>query len=141
MDLCVERERRLQAFYLHLIRSGTLLQVDEGACEALSPLQHPETCDGRSETNSRSAARVGLMSDTSLPPHEDFVETLKRWEQERKAAEAFEAKGRRAAPKEQRVVTTGFKFAVPGHGDIALPALTYGDFHWLKDVLAMEAKL
>ncbi len=81
------------------------------------------------------------MSDTSLPPHEDFVETLKRWEQERKAAEAFEANGRRAAPKEQRVVTTGFKFAVPGHGDIALPALTYGDFHWLKDVLAMEAKL
>ena len=66
MDLCVERERRLQAFYLHLIRSGTLLQVDEGACEALSPLQHPETSDGRSETNSRSAARVGLMSDMPL---------------------------------------------------------------------------
>lgn len=76
-----------------------------------------------------------------LPPHEDFVETLKRWDKERQAAEAFEAKGRKTQPKEQRVVTMGFKFAVSGHGDIALPVFTYGDFHWLKDALAMEAKL
>lgn len=79
---------------------------------------------------------------TTLPPHEDFVETLRRWEQERRAAEAFEAKGRK---KERSVIEIaapkGFRFAVNGHGDIALPSFTYGDFHWLKDVLAREAKL
>lgn len=81
------------------------------------------------------------MSDV-LPPHEDFVETLQRWEQERKAAEAFEAKGRK---KERGVIEVvavkGFRFAVQGHGDIALPSFTYGDFHYLKDALAKEAKL
>lgn len=35
----------------------------------------------------------------------------------------------------------GFRFAVLGHDDIALPELRYGDFHWLRDAFAAEAGL
>lgn len=35
----------------------------------------------------------------------------------------------------------GFRFAVHGHDDIALPELRYGDFHWLRDAFAAEAGL